>query len=68
VIGPCIGALDIKNAKIYQRTLQTLGITIGIIIGVFYFIFGEYLAEFYTNIDVLVEEAAHVLKLMALFY
>jgi Na+-driven multidrug efflux pump len=60
--------LDIKNAKIYQRTIQTLGLAIGIIIGVFIFFFGEYLAEFYTNIDEVVEEAAHVLKLMAFFY
>ena len=41
---------------------------IGGSIGVFYFIFGEYLAEFYTNIREVVEEATQVLKLMALFY
>ncbi len=30
---------------------------IGGVIGVFYFIYGEYLAEFYTNIGEVVEEA-----------
>ena len=68
MIGPCIGALDIENAKIYQRMIQTLGFSIGAIIGMFYFLFGEYLAEFYTNIDEVIEEAAYVLKLMAFFY
>ena len=51
IIGNCIGAMHVKLAKMYQKIIQLIGFLLSLMIGITVFIFSEFIARYYTNLE-----------------
>lgn len=64
--GRSLGADDPDRAEEYIKTSRRIGAIIATIVGVIFFFFGSFIASLYTKNPEVIEEAAKILKVIAI--